>query len=600
MANFMDLPLKVRVKIYTMSGLVRLCPIDIIHEDKATPTKTPNSNPVTSSSPRVPNYIPLPYPYPPETFRSTYRRNDRGFNMENADSRLLCTPLPTQLFYVSKAFYSDTVELFYGRNKFVVRGHAGSDLTNLLSLGPKALAAMTSLLVRLNTWPCPNGHEVLDLAKTRCLKCRNEVCGDPPCTSYSLKLRTTGNRLKQWEKVCKHMAAAISPVQLRLTFICDVEDLAAGERVVASLANLPRLKACTIRLGRPHNQELSSLAAKTSLRMTGGFIPEQWFPFESLPKEIRLRVLHFTHIGSSGTYYHKYEHIAVENGKLATGTKLCCSACTETYRDCCCTAIHSSHSESCKCRRLPTSLFSVSRQMRYETLEVLLTQNCLEFSGSLQSSLRFLRGVPVMFRQMIRRVSFRFTSEQIFGWFNHKIGYDWKDLVTYVRNLKLDNLCIAIDLSDCGIEFYRLTYDDNHRLIYKVYLDVTQTLGMALAGRGLCDLHFHLGGFRDLRPWLEQQVMGEAYDSTASNKYRRASFNYAQRSAMSNPATYQPPFASFTNTFIRRHGYPYQFYLPTATWVPTKATFPSLVHAIPPWHEPRRLLSASPDSDAGF
>ena len=254
---------------------------------------------------------------------------------------------------------------------FILRGHAGFDLANLLSLGSKALAAMTSLLVRLNTWPCPNGHEILDHRRTRCMKCNNEVAADPICNSYGLKLRTKGNFLKQWEQACSHLASGISLGQLHLTFICDVEDLAAGDKHIEPLTNLPKLKTNTIRLGRLRNRDLASLAERTSQKMTSTFIPGSGFPFELLPEEIRLRVLQFTHIGPNGPYHDRYEDLFVESGKLIKSTALCCSACTGTYRDCCCMNLHSSYSKSCLCRRLPKELLSVSRQIRRETLEVL-------------------------------------------------------------------------------------------------------------------------------------------------------------------------------------------------------------------------------------
>ncbi|MCJ1351023.1 MAG: hypothetical protein MMC33_001005 [Icmadophila ericetorum] len=332
---------------------------------------------------------------------------------------------------------------------FILRGHAGFDLANLLSLGSKALAAMTSLLVRLNTWPCPNGHEILDHRRTRCMKCNNEVAADPICNSYGLKLRTKGNFLKQWEQACSHLASGISLGQLHLTFICDVEDLAAGEQVLAPLTNLPKLKACTIRLGRLRNRDLASLAERTSQKMTSTFIPGSGFPFELLPEEIRLRVLQFTHIGPNGPYHDRYEDLFVESGKL-------------------------------------------------------------------------------------------------------------------IKNLL-----------DSRKDFLVVKYIDRHRHIYKVYLDITQTLATILAGKDLRDLHFHLGGFQDLRSWLEQQVMGETYDSTVSNKYPRTPLNYVERFIMRDPANFKPPYVtSFNNRPYMSH-----------PWVKTAG---KMGHA-------RRSQSVSPD-----
>ena len=87
-------------------------------------------------------------------------------------------------------------------------------------------------------------------------------------------------------------------------------------KVMGSLRTLPKLKKCRIRLGRQNNTDLQTLAQRTAVEMTNTFIPAPGFPFSRLPKELRLEILSYTHLGTPGSYDLSADKIYITSSKL--------------------------------------------------------------------------------------------------------------------------------------------------------------------------------------------------------------------------------------------------------------------------------------------
>jgi len=197
------------------SGLVRNCPIDF-------------------TAPKIYRaYTGPPYPRVErgsECFYEASRRRISDYPISKLDG--CCARLPSELLLVSKSIHNEVSNILYRQNRFVLRGHTGSDLALLLSLSPKDLSSITSLLIRLNCCPCYWGHEgeghVSDDPQT-CHMCSTDIDqSDPELNSMT----ETGQALiNQWIRLCCYLGTSISSFQLQLTIVCDCLDLSSGNQV---------------------------------------------------------------------------------------------------------------------------------------------------------------------------------------------------------------------------------------------------------------------------------------------------------------------------------------------------------------------------------
>ena len=292
--TFLDLPFKVRCKIYFFCGLIRECPIHL-----------------TTEYARGPGYGAL------GSQTCFYLERKQGISTlwgAHTGFSCSCERLPTALLLVSKAIREEVFATLCGQNYFVLRAHTKDDLMPLLDIRVEDLPFIDSLLIRLNCWPCPWGHEGDELDDLSCAVCETPKSQADPILSS--ETRQGRDLIRMWTAVCQRLSEAILPAKLKLTFICDVMDLESAHQVVDPLRILPALKSCTIRLGRSRNDELRSLAKKSSLDMTRTTIRPFPFLFEALPKEIRLLILSFTHLSTPGTYAEKFNKLAIRNSRL--------------------------------------------------------------------------------------------------------------------------------------------------------------------------------------------------------------------------------------------------------------------------------------------
>jgi len=498
--SFLDLPIEARLKVYSYAGLIRHCPIDLAAPRRSTLLL---DNSMTGP---YGNFI----PHNCWLFDEGHDRFEGG-NSHRHPLNCFCPDLPTALLLVSE----EAISILVGRNKFILRAHTGPDLTLLQTMNLRALAAMTSLLVRLNCWPCPRGHNDGDPPErsTRCRTCDTpKALSDPVLNEASHEGQ---DLIQRWRIICKRLSSVIAPGQLRFTFICDVISLKTAEQVVEPLLTLPRLQQCTIRLGRERNNEIRALAERVSFQATGTFVPRSGFPFERLPRELRWRILSFTHLTAPGTYHSDWDIFRIKGGKFSgrgfySNPTTCCWKCTDTFADCCCPKSYASYSASCVCRMLPFALFSVSKQMYEDAFQVFYLNVFFEFHSDPEDTLFFLKGLPTHALRLLRRLRFLFGETDLSEWNRRNYTQKWQNLVFFIKeNLDVPNLSIEID-TNIGASELCLFIDDfeETRFLYDIYCEIGRALRIL---PNLNDLWFNNGWFVNLGPLLAREVIGERY-----------------------------------------------------------------------------------------
>ncbi len=514
--TFLDLPEATKLKIYDLCGLIRPCPIDL------TPPR-PSSVELQLRRERGAVFGTLCY-VPMAKSRSLITHT----NYLDCS----CPGIPIQLFLVSKAIYKDAYAIFYGRNKFVLRAHNAAHLNPLESLTPQAISTMNFLLIRLNCWPCPWGHDDVYL-HDGCQVCSTPVADSDPIlrldSQAGQEIATT------WRRLCLKLSTHIIPGQSNFVFICDIELYEDAEQIIAPLKLFPRLKKCTIRLGRPdlslpNALSLRSIARDVSLKMTGEFIPQKKFSWEKLPRELRLQILNYTHLGAFGNHLPKFSPIRILDNKLHGDYFIakCCKRCTFTFADCCCPTIHASYSASCQCRLLPLELFTVSKQMYTDASEILYSKNSFAFRGDPLGPITFFESLPTGAVGLIRYVEFAFDEDDILEWEERGLPEKWSKFVEYIKsNMNVPQLSLTIDLTD-AIEIIRLNEDEDNagteeedlwaKFVYDIYWEVACTLSTL---EGLADVWFELAYWMGLKPLLEQKVMGKRWGEMAVLRDRR-------------------------------------------------------------------------------
>lgn len=480
--SFLDLPFQARLNIYAYSGLLRPCPIDI----GSTVAVSPDGSP---SEPRC-----WLYPDSDSVRRFHGRSNHNGFIHGLG---CVCPGIPTALLRVSRAIYAEAISVFASRNKFLLRAHTGPDLILLQTMSGDILSAMTSLLVRLNSWPCRRGHSMNEDIDD-CETC--EICYTPLSQADPAMDATTQegqDLIECWTTICKRMSLVIRPGRLKLAFFCDVDSIETARQVIDPLRNLPTLDQCTIRLGREKDSNLRRLAEDTSDEMTQKLLPIPGpFPFERLPRELRHRILSFTDL-AFGKYHEDYNAVRISGCKLnmgraysindATITDSCCWECTDTLVDCCCPKRYAAYSAPCVCRQLPLlDLFSVSKHMFEDAFQVFYSNNCFEFPHDPKYALVFLTSQSKEALSLIRRLRFVFHLLDVVQWDCSGYSEHWQSLVRFIKdNFNVPNL--SIEINTIGAREFLRGGDASRSIIYDMYCDIWRALHLM---PNLNDLYF--------------------------------------------------------------------------------------------------------------
>lgn len=336
--TFLDLPDEARRSVYELAGLGRPCPIDLLARDPRTAAWPPGFG---ASMPCW-----------------QLKRLDGLWGTRAPGTPMCACPrLPLELLRVCRRVHDEALNVLLRTNRFVVRARAGHPemLAPLAAHIPETqLARMTGLLVRLNCWPCPWGHDETRTSPRRspencCLCAAHSSEADPALSRSSAGLRM----LDAWELVCARIGSGLRPGQLDLTLICDVDPADDGyvtSRLLDPLkCYLPLLRSCTLRLGRASKEKhLAGMACQTALILVGAverpsenFEP---FPFDRLPWELKIHILRYTHLGPPGPggYNPRLEKLDVVDGRLldlpfrwalSRDSLKCCNMCTNNFLD---------------------------------------------------------------------------------------------------------------------------------------------------------------------------------------------------------------------------------------------------------------------------
>ena len=515
--SFIDLPQSIRFKIYHFCGIVRPCPIDLRAEGRQLKRRR------ELETKRIQQGWTAAHREDELEKSCLYRIRARGDTPNDNSVRLasdcICPPLPTQLLYVSRLFHDEIVPLILGLNRFRVYYRNDYYSFSLLwRLSDKALACMRALHVRLNFWPCPRGHD--DHPDHPCGLCRAQESDEPP---VSVETDSGEKLLRGWQILCRRLSTRLTPGVLAFSFIADAQDLPTAKILCKALKRLPKLKECAIRLGRTPSHDINRLARKTAVKMLSGTqrVSSRFIPYSRLPKEIKLLILSYTNLTllhSHASTFEENERINVMNSKIFH-SGWCCERCTSSYEQCCCPWKRAAFSATCTCRRIPSSLLSMSREMRQDAYEVLLSSNCISFSQGPRKTLNYLMALPSFTLKYYRHIQFLWeNSEHITPWFEAGLDLEWRELVQYMKtHLNLSNLRITVNCRDChDVGLSSLSIDET-RYIFDTYVNMFSTLR---ALQGLKSFHVYLGWFRGLEVISEHAVMSPLYDSFADGKHR--------------------------------------------------------------------------------
>ena len=511
---FLKLPPQIRLQIYSFSGLIRSCPITIRPGDESSGLRRDA----------------LAQRDPLKTIYCVYKMKGRGrvsYPTEKTGFDCFCPTLSLALLCICRTVYHEALPFFYRFNKFKVLGHVSTDLQFLRTLTPLAITSMTSLLIRLNCWPCPLGHDEIDLRRNECRLCWSSTVG----ADEVLTLMTSAGQanLAEWGELCIYMSRAIKPGSLNLTVICDSANLAVAMEVSKAMKELPILRTCTVRFGRSRNGALADLACRTMKTATTTFDPITPFRYLDLPEELRLRILSYTHLSPYGGFSPRHENIFITDNRMRprgfphVTPRKCCYQCNDTRDNCCCPTRHASASESCICRLIPFELLLVSKQMKQDAELVFFFENCFDLNQDPSQTSDLLSRWSSRNLMAIRRVRFIFTQQQIIDW-KAQIRAQWQSLMTFIgKNLNLGNLCIMVNTEAIFDLCMERDNEEELRFVYNAYCEIAEEMATL---RGLHDLHLEFTWFRGLEPLLEKRVMGEDYDSSKGHTWAKPARKY--------------------------------------------------------------------------
>ena len=359
--TFFVLPLPVRIHVY---GYLPLERAGCIHLNCEEP-----ENSFIYKSPRK-----------KDCFRSSCG-NPRRFDV------CICVPPILPFLLVSRQFYREICEVLYARNQFKISRHAPGGIHGLFSLGSVALTSLTSLTIAIHDCQSP------------CEKGWRYQCGydsdneSDKWESYRPRKQIGQNSrhdkaiIREWERLCKHIAASIQPSRLQLCLICDTRDCETAKMIVQPLQHLPRLLACSIRLSTKCNPKLRDLAERTALQLTGRTTEQSsWLTYPYLPHELQERILEHTDLvgphdiewlpgsGFMCRCISPYEcgWAPQPEWNALNPCQVCIAVNVFCYRE----IIGPGASNSqCQCWRFPKALFLLNRELRRDAIRIFYSRN---------------------------------------------------------------------------------------------------------------------------------------------------------------------------------------------------------------------------------
>jgi hypothetical protein len=282
------------------------------------------------------------------------------------------------LLLTSQLIHQEVLTIIYSTNKFFVSYRFSEGLAPVRKLVPKALALMKKLVV------C--------MIETTC-ECRGSWNHSSPCY-YDVReepkllpqphgvFNATHNALIEWNTTAEYLSKHITPSQLALVFVCDVQDSDAARLAVEPFFSITELASCQIRLARENTfKSLAEEAATTATRRSS--IRSAPFNFLRLPPELQLAILRLTdlvtprcevEVNIHGKYKLTYVDPDPRNNVTRHEYAAKFSYCSKEDNICLCRRFHSAFSD-CRCWTSPKSLFLVCKSMREMASETFFSRN---------------------------------------------------------------------------------------------------------------------------------------------------------------------------------------------------------------------------------
>ena len=489
-----------------------------------------------------------------------------GWNMWNCDGSMYPLPPPIwPLLLVSRQFYQEACPTLYSRHHFKIAHHAPGGLIQLFRLGSLALASVSSLTIALNECKTTCRFPENDSGNCNCETCDEWNSHDDKCDCDNCLVkegpktpRPLGSNsrhektiIHEWERLCKHMAGSTKPKTLSLCFICDVTDSQTAKLILRPMHQLPRLRACSIRLSTEYSSELRLLAESTAVRLTGRDSTDSSSLSRAinLPGEIWEGILQYTDLVAphdlewdpkigfvrKAVINHDPYHEGFPPPPWTTLNP--CQMCLGIHKPCQKRLRFRTASDSqCLCWCFPKNLFSLNRQLREESIQVFYSRNHftapMTGEGARHSSkgspfLPFIKQIPQEAIKHLRSLQLLVPPDLDFLRPGHEHGSDWSQCIKYLRKYAtLARLSLTIDMSRRR-EYY-MSHTDEDPYIMARDQRVIEPLKQL---RGLKAFFVHLELpmclyknnrtriRKEKETMYEQSVMGEGYDSATRGKY---------------------------------------------------------------------------------
>ncbi|KAB8230880.1 uncharacterized protein BDW43DRAFT_313680 [Aspergillus alliaceus] len=466
------------------------------------------------------------------------------------------------LLLTCRTVHHEVSSIVYGTNRLYLSYQQSDSFQFLFNLTPRSLQHITDLTVFLSVFPPDDDEHCHEISG----------CWHGPFPSiWNLESGDQQGRaaLTEWEAVVEHVAPHIKPLTLRLNFICDVGDVETARAAIRPLYNLPVLSDCNIRLSSDPDARLQKVARDTVFEMTGRHVPSPScaFRFMDLPVELRLQVLEHTDLV---TPLREVEWNPQNNFCLRYYERQCTNCgCTlqKPYRNCwqylksgCfCHRYHAAFSKHCKCWTPPTSLFLVSRTVKYEAQTVFFSKNRFiimppgglfpteeGLNSKLPPAVFLTKIVPSHALPCLRFLEIYFSPLDVDGFSSESAMYrDWERVIRELGdNLNYQNLTVRLWFGDYvhggqAIESNRAIGDEEGQEVLSKYFALVKPF-INFRRRGLQRFFVHAAwpwnwtptGYmkrmrkpelvynrvQKINQKLERRVMGNSYDSASLGK----------------------------------------------------------------------------------
>jgi len=414
-----------------------------------------------------------------------------------------CDPVPLQLLFCCRTIYREVAILLYSQNTLkLLWPETGRYI--LEKLNPSVLPWITSLHVNLG--------------------------GSNAITWFP-------RRSVDIEALFTIIAKGCRPSRLRLTLECQVDDTAGFEIVCRQFEQLSGLKSCAIGLEKSHSTSMQQRAKPDDLRERARQLVARstdsyrWIDsglrWWTLPKEIRVKILHYTDLVFRWRQGWESDGLVIERGKLVADkgqTRCCQQCCVSPSTTCCCPQFGASWSSSCTCYAVPRALLAVSRKFSQEAREVFFSENRFAFCDNPPKTLYFFKRQSPPDLQLFRKIDFQLQLPRDF--LDFELGkdstflFDWYELLLYVSDhLNIPALSLSIDTrASFALGQTPSAWEQNLPTLLGFFREIIRPLAQIRRFRDLRSFHVYWVSFHAHEAEAEKEVMGENYDRATKGK----------------------------------------------------------------------------------